>query len=66
MKILGIGVDIVENSRIAKSLKSNFFIKRIFSNSEILNANKIKNKKSYYAKKICCKRSFCEIYWNRF
>ena len=58
MKILGIGVDIVENSRIAKSLKSNFFIKRIFSNSEILNANKIKDKKSYYAKRFAAKEAF--------
>ena len=58
MKILGIGVDIVENSRIAKSLKSNSFIKRIFSNSEILNANKIKNKKSYYAKRFAAKEAF--------
>ena len=30
MKILGIGVDIVENSRISKSLKNNLFIKRYF------------------------------------
>ena len=36
MKILGIGVDIVENSRIGKLLKNKLFIKRIFSNSEIL------------------------------
>ena len=46
MKILGLGVDIVENSRINKSLKSSIFIKRIFSNSEILSAKKIKNKKN--------------------
>ena len=48
MKILGLGVDIVENSRITKSLKNKFFIKRIFSNSEILIANKVKDKSSYY------------------
>ena len=41
MKILGIGVDIVENSRINKLLKNKLFIKRIFSNSEILIATKI-------------------------
>ena len=45
MKILGIGVDIVENSRISKSLKNKIFIKRIFSNSEILIAEKLKIKK---------------------
>ena len=38
MRILGIGVDIVENSRITKFLRNNLFIKRIFSNSEILYA----------------------------
>ena len=48
MKILGIGVDIVENSRIGKLLKNKIFIKRIFSYSEILIANKIKDKKSYF------------------
>ena len=36
MKILGIGVDIVENSRISNSIKNNLFIKRIFSNTEVL------------------------------
>ena len=41
MKILGIGVDIVENSRITKLLKNMHFIKRIFSNSEILIAKKV-------------------------
>ena len=58
MKILGIGVDIVENSRISKSLKSDFFIERIFSNVEILNAKKIKDKKSYYAKRFAAKEAF--------
>ena len=35
MKILGLGVDIVENIRIYKSLKNVNFIKRVFSSSEI-------------------------------
>jgi holo-[acyl-carrier protein] synthase len=58
MKILGIGVDIVENSRITKLLKNKLFIERIFSNSEILIANKIKNKKSYYSKRFAAKEAF--------
>jgi holo-[acyl-carrier protein] synthase len=58
MKILGIGVDIVENSRIEKSLKNNSFIKKIFSNSEILLAKKIINKKAYYAKRFAAKEAF--------
>ena len=58
MKILGIGVDIVENSRIVKSLKNKLFIKRIFSNSEILIANKKKDKKMYYSKRFAAKEAF--------
>ena len=58
MKILGIGVDIVENYRIAKSLRNNLFIKRIFSNSEILIAKSIKDKKSYYSKRFVAKEAF--------
>ena len=60
MKILGIGVDIVENSRIGKSLKNKLFIKRIFSNSEILIANKIKDKKNYYSKRFAAKEAFAK------
>ena len=60
MRILGIGVDIVENSRITKSLKNNLFIKRIFSNSEILIAKKIKNKKNFYTKRFAAKEAFAK------
>jgi holo-[acyl-carrier protein] synthase len=58
MKILGIGVDIVDNSRIDRSLKNNSFIKRVFSKSEILSAKKIKDKKSYYSKRFAAKEAF--------
>ena len=60
MKILGIGVDIVENSRINKLLKNKLFIKRIFSNSEILIAKRIKDKKSYYSKRFAAKEAFAK------
>ena len=60
MKILGIGVDIVENSRIGKLLKNKIFIKRIFSNSEILIANKIRDKKGYYSKRFAAKEAFAK------
>ena len=60
MKILGIGVDIVENLRISKLLKNKLFIERIFSNSEILIANKTKNKKGYYAKRFAAKEAFAK------
>ena len=60
MKILGIGVDIVENSRIAKSLKNHYFVRRIFSDSEILIAKKITNKISYYSKRFAAKEAFAK------
>ena len=60
MKILGVGVDIVENSRISKSLRNHIFIKRIFSNLEILIAKDIKNKKNYYSKRFAAKEAFAK------
>ena len=60
MKILGIGVDIVENSRITKLLRNKLFIKRIFSNSEILIAKKLKNKNNYYSKRFAAKEAFAK------
>jgi holo-[acyl-carrier protein] synthase len=60
MKILGVGVDIVENSRIAKSLKNNLFIKRVFSNSEIFIAKRIKDKNSYYSKRFAAKEALAK------
>ena len=60
MKILGVGVDIIENSRIAKSLKNNPFIERIFSESEILTAKRIIDKKSYYSKRFAAKEAFAK------
>ena len=60
MKILGIGVDIVENTRIDKSLRDNTFIERIFSNSEILIAKKIKDKKNFYSKRFAAKEAFAK------
>ena len=58
MKILGIGVDIVENSRIKRSLINKLFINRIFTSSEIMKASKIKNKLSYYSKRFAAKEAF--------
>ena len=58
MKILGIGVDIIENIRIHKSLKNISFIKRVFSSREISLAKNITNKKSYYSKRFVAKEAF--------
>ena len=58
MQILGIGVDIVENSRIRLSLKKKEFLKRIFSTREILLSKKIKQKVSFYSKRFAAKEAF--------
>ena len=58
MKIIGKGVDIVENSRIKKSIANNSFLNRVFTNKEILISKKIKNKTSYFAKRFAAKEAF--------
>lgn len=58
MKILGIGVDIIDNKRIRKSITNKAFIKRIFTSKEILNSRSQKNKTNYFAKRFAAKESF--------
>jgi len=58
MKIIGTGVDIVENSRIKKSILNNSFLNRVFTNEEILISKKMKNKLSYFAKRFAAKEAF--------
>ena len=58
MNILGIGVDIIDNSRIKQSLKNSHFIKRIFTNTEIAEAKKIKNNIAFYSKRYAAKEAF--------
>ena len=41
MSTLGIGVDIIDNSRIKKSITNKKFVSRIFSNDEIIRSKKI-------------------------
>ena len=48
MKTLGIGVDIIENLRIKKSISNKKFLSRIFSNYEILKSQKINNKTCFF------------------
>ena len=58
MKIIGTGVDIVENSRIKKSILNNSFLNRVFTNEEILISKNMKNKSSYFAKRFAAKEAF--------
>ena len=46
MKVIGAGVDIVENSRMKKSITNNSFLNRVFTNKEILISKK--NKKQNF------------------
>ena len=58
MKILGIGVDIVENKRLKKSIKNKNFLSRSFTLLEIKNSKSIKNKSTYFSKRFAAKESF--------
>ena len=58
MKIIGTGVDIVENSRIKKSILNDSFLNRIFTDEEILISKNMKNKASYFAKRFAAKEAF--------
>ena len=58
MKILGIGVDIVENKRLTKSIKNKSFLSRLFTLLEIKNSKLIKDKSIYFSKKFAAKESF--------
>ena len=58
MRILGNGVDIVDNTRIKKSIKSNNFIKRVYSNNEIKESKNVKNKVNFFAKRFAAKEAF--------
>ena len=60
MKILGIGVDIVENKRLKKLLKNESFLKRIYGKKEIELSKKIKNKINFFAKRFAAKESFAK------
>ena len=58
MKILGVGVDIIENRRIGKLIKQKIFIKRIFSENEISFSKKTTNKTNFFSKRFAAKESF--------
>ena len=58
MKTLGIGVDIVQNSRIKKSITNEKFLLRIFTNDEINKSKKTKNKTAFFSKRFAAKEAF--------
>ena len=58
MQIIGNGVDIIKNSRINNSLKIKGFLNRIFTEKEIQQGKKLKNKINFYAKRFAAKEAF--------
>ena len=58
MKILGIGIDIIDNKRIKESIKNNKFKKRIYSSNELKLSNKTKNKVAFFSKRFAAKEAF--------
>ena len=58
MKILGIGVDIIENKRIKNSLKNAKFKIRVYDNRELKQSNLSKNKVNYFSKRFAAKEAF--------
>ena len=58
MKILGIGVDIIENKRINKSIKNIKFKSRIYSNKELRLSKYVKNPTTYFSKRFAAKEAF--------
>ena len=60
MKVLGIGVDIIENKRIKNSIKNPKFKKRIYSSKEITQSILSKNKVGYFSKRFAAKEAFAK------
>ena len=58
MKILGIGVDIIDNKRIKESIKSKNFIRRIYTSKELELSEKTKNKVAFFSKRFAAKEAF--------
>ena len=60
MKILGIGVDIIENKRIKKSIKNHKFKDRIYSTKEQKLSSLSRNKVGYFSKRFAAKEAFAK------
>tara|TARA_Y100000996_G_scaffold403613_1_gene376758 strand:+ start:655 stop:1038 length:384 start_codon:yes stop_codon:yes gene_type:complete len=58
MKVIGIGVDIVENSRFKKIIEKKSLLSRVFSYSEIIESKNKSNRASFFAKRFAAKEAF--------
>ena len=60
MKILGIGVDIVHNKRIAPLIKNKGFITRTFGTNEVKFSKNNLNKTNYFSKRFAAKEALAK------
>ena len=58
MKIFGVGVDIVKNSRIKKLITNKKFLLRVFTKAEINRSKKTNNKTAFFSKRFAAKEAF--------
>ena len=58
MQALAIGVDIIENSRIEKSISNRKFLNRIYAKNEITKSKKTNNKTAFFSKRFAAKEAF--------
>ena len=60
MKILGIGVDVIENKRIKNLMKNKRFILRTFGKKELELSKRSLNKVNYFAKRFAAKEALAK------
>ena len=60
MKILGVGVDIVKNTRFKVLIKKKEFINRTFGKKEIKLSQKLTNKSNFFSKRFAAKEAFAK------
>jgi holo-[acyl-carrier protein] synthase len=60
MKILGIGVDIIQNKRLKNLIFSKTFLSRTFSKNEIKISKNILSKTNYFSKRFAAKEAFAK------
>ena len=60
MRILGIGVDIIQNKRIKSLIKNKLFISRTFGNKEIYFSKNTSDKTNYFAKRFAAKEALAK------
>ena len=60
MKILGIGVDIIDHKRIKNSIKNSNFKNRVLGSNELKQLSLSKNKTNFLSKRFAAKEAFAK------